>query len=167
MRHSAPLLAVLLIGACSTPGTGPEPSLAPRAAEAIDPRVPIPDTVPGGPVDTALAAGLDALVGRARGGVPIFEARQADADRLAAAAGPISSESWVAAQQALSLLVEQYGLTTQAAADIDALASARLEGQHWIRPPDQQAIAAAAAAVAAISQPQAAAIDRLNAQLAR
>jgi hypothetical protein len=123
--------------------------------------------MPSGPADAALAARLGALVDQARGGVPIFEARQADADRLAAAAGPISSEGWVAAQQALSLLVEQYGATTQAAADIDALASARLEGQRWIRPSDQQAIAAAAAEVAAISESQAAAIDHLNGQLAR
>ena len=93
--------------------------------------------------------------------------RQAVADRLAAAAGPMASESWIAAQQALSRLIEQDGVTTRAAADIDALAASRLEGQHWIRPADQQAIAAAAAEVAAINEAQAAAIDRLTSQLAR
>ena len=167
MRRLVPLLAVLLIGACSTPMTGPEPSLAPRAAEAIDPRVPIPDTVPIGPVDAALAGKLDELVGTARAGVALFDARLANAERLAAAAGPIASESWVAAQQALSLLVEQYGVTTRAAADIDGLASSRLKSQSWIRPADQQAIAAAAAQLAAISEPQAAAIARLQQRLAR
>lgn len=167
MRRLAPLLVLFMIGACSTAGTGPEPSLAPRAAEAIDPRVPIPDIIPTGQADAALAGKLQDLVAQARENVPLFEARRANADRLAASAGPIASEGWVAAQQALSLLIEQYGVTTRAAAEIDALASARLENQHWIRPADQQAITAAAAEVAAISEPQAAAIAGLQGQLAR
>jgi len=167
MRRPVLLLTILLTGACSTAISGPEPSLAPRAAEAIDPRVPIPGTVPIGPVDEALASKLDDLVGQARAGVPLFEARQANAERLAAVAGPMASESWVAAQQALSRLVDQYGVTSRTAADIDGLAASRLHGQHWIRPADQRAIAAAAAEVAAISNPQAATIDRLMDQLAR
>jgi hypothetical protein len=167
MRSLALLFVILLPGACSTVGTGPSPSLAPRAAEAIDPRVAIPDTVPSGPVDAALAAKLGALAGQARGGVSMFDAKRADAERLASAAGPIASESWIAAQQALSLLVEQYGVTTKAAADIDALAAARIENQHWIRPSDQHAISAAAAEVGAINEAQAAAIARLRDRLAR
>jgi hypothetical protein len=167
MRRLTPLLAAALIGACSTAGTGPEPSLAPRAAEAIDPRVPIPDAIPSGPVDPALAGKLNDMVGQARAGIPLFDARHASAEHLAAAAGPVASESWIAAEQALSLLVEQYGVTTKAAADVDALASSRLEGQHWIQPADQRAIAAAAAEVSAINEHQAAAIGRLRDQLAR
>jgi len=167
MQWALPLFAGLLVSACSTAGTGPEPSLAPRAAEAIDPQVPIPATVPSGPADGALVAKLEGLVRQARDGVPLLDARQAEAERLAASAGPIASESWLAAQQALSRLVEQYGVTTKAAADIDELASRQLDGQHWIRPADQQAIAAAAASVASISEPQAAAIERLNNQIAR
>jgi hypothetical protein len=162
-----PLLAVTLIGACTMPGTGPEPSLAPRAAEAIDPRVPIPNNVPSGPVDAALSRSLDHLVGQARAGTAAFDARRAETDRLAAAAGPMASESWIAAEQSLSQLVEQYGVTTRAAADIDALASARIEGKRWIQPADQQAIAGAAADVAAINEAQAAAIGRLRDQLGR
>jgi hypothetical protein len=97
----------------------------------------------------------------------MFEAKRANAERLAATAGPMASESWVAAQQALSLLVEQYGVTTGAAADIDALGASQLEGQHWIRPADQQAIATAAAEVGAINEAQAAIIGRLRDRLAR
>jgi hypothetical protein len=97
----------------------------------------------------------------------MFETKQAEAERLAAGAGPIASESWIAAQQALSLLVDQYGVTTKAAADIDALAATRIENQHWIRPSDQQAIAAAAAEVGAINEAQAAVIGRLRDRLAR
>jgi hypothetical protein len=159
-------LALLLAAGCSST-TGREPSLAPRPAEAIDPRLPIPDTVPVGPVNAELAQQLEALVDTARAGVPRFNAQETEATRLSAAAGPTESESWIAAQQALSRLVEQHGVTTRVAADIDALAANRLEGQHWIRPADQQAIAAAAAEVGAINSAQAADIARLNAQLAR
>lgn len=167
MRRRVPLLAMLLAGACSVPQIGSAPTLAPRAAEAIDPRVPIPSIVPSGPADPSLANKLAELVGEVRAGVPTFEAREADASRLAAAAGPMASESWVAAQQALSQLVEQYGVTTLAAANIDALASTQLDSRHWIAPGDQAAITAAAAEVAGISDAQAAAIDRLKQQLAR
>lgn len=158
-----PLLAA---AACSTTPVQ-EPSLAPRAAEAIDPRVPLPSVIPSGPVDASLAERLRTLVDTVRAGTPAFDAQEAEATRLTSAAGPMASESWIAAQQSLSVLIEQYGVTSKAAADIDALASARLEGQRWIRPADQQAIAAAAAEVSAISGPQSAAISRLSNQLAR
>ena len=158
---------VLALAACSTPRVGPEPSLAPRPAEAIDPRVPIPSDVPIGTADPALARQLDELVAQARAGAPAFDAREAEAARLGGAAGPQSSESWVAAQQALSQLVEQFGVTTRVAADIDALAATRLEGKRWISPADQAAISAAASAVAAIREPQAAAIARIRDQIAR
>ena len=156
-----------MIAGCSAPQSRTEPSLAPRPAEAIDPRVPIPSEVPSVPVDGTLAAKLRELVGEAQAGVAAFDAAQGEAERLAAGAGPMASESWVDAQQALSRLIEQYGVTTRAAANIDELGSSRLESQHWIRPADQQAIAAAAAEVAAINDRQAAAIDRLKDQLAR
>ena len=167
MRSPYPLFAILIVAGCSMPGAGPEPSLAPRAAESIDPRVPIPDTVPAGPVDPALAARLDALVAEVRSGQAAFAAREAEAARLSGSAGAVSSESWVAAQQALSRLVEQFGVTTRVAADIDALASGQLEAKRWINPADRNAIAGAASAVAAISEPQAASIARIREALAR
>ena len=166
MRCALPLLVLTLASACSAPNTGQEPSLAPRAAEAIDPRLPIAGETPSGPVDASLAAKLSDLVGQARAGIPQFDARLTSAERLAAAAGAPASESWVAAQQSLSLLIEQFGVTTQAAASIDELVSSRLEGQRWIRPADQQAISAAAAEVREISDRQSAAIDRLKDRLA-
>lgn len=167
MIRFAALAALLLLAGCSTTTSSPEPSLAPRAAEAIDPRIPIPDAPPAGSVDPSLAARLHELVSTAQANVQAFEAREAEASRLAAQAGPMAGESWVAAQQALSRLVEQYGVTTQAAADIDGLAASRLDGQRWIAPADREAIAAAVAQVAAISDRQAAAIDRIKDQLAR
>ena len=165
--NRALIIAIALVAGCSTPRSGPEPSLAPRAAEAIDPRLPIPNEVPSGPADPALASRLQALVAPVHANVPVFDASQAEASRLAAAAGPMASESWIAAEQALSRLVAAYGTTTQAAAGIDALASDRLERQRWISPADREAIMAAASDVAAISNRQAAAIDRLKGQLAR
>ncbi len=167
MRLLVPLVTASLAAACSAPQAGPQPSLAPRAAEAIDPRLPIPSDVQPTTVDPSLAGQLAGLVGEARSGVAAFDARQATAERLAPAAGAMASESWVAAEQALSLLVEQYGVTTRAAANIDELSSSRIQGQRWIRPADQQAIASAAAEVGAISGRQAEAIDRLKNQLAR
>jgi hypothetical protein len=167
MRSVLPTLLLALLASCSVPSAGPEPSLAPRPAEAIDPRVPIPGDMPMGPTDPALAARLNELVSQVRAGMPAFDSRLAEASRLAAAAGPEASEGWVAAQASLSLLVEQYGVTTRAAADIDALAAQRLEAQKWIAPADQSAIAAAQAEVASISARQADAIDRLKSQLAR
>src|SRR5687768_6986849 len=104
MRSYLPLLALPLAAAC-TMTTSPEPSLAPRAAEAIDPRLPVSGDVPAGAVDPALANRLSALVAEVRSAAPAFEAREAEAGRLAAAASPQASESWIAAQQALSRLV--------------------------------------------------------------
>jgi len=166
MRHSPIWLALLLGSACS-PNALVEPSLAPRDAESIDPRVPIPDATPRGTLDAAIVERLDSLVGHARDGATTFAAREAEASRLADAAGPMPGESWIAAQQALSRLIEQYGVTTRAAADIDQLASTLLEDRGWIEPADREAIAAAAAEVASISSAQAAAIDRLASQLRR
>jgi len=166
MRRFLLLTCVPLAAGC-TPATSPEPSLAPRPAEAIDPRLPIPDEAPAGTTDPALASRLSALVADVRSGLPAFEAREAEAARLAAAAGPQASEGWIAAEQALSRLIEQHGVTTRAAADIDALASSRLERQRWISPADRQAISAAAAEVDAINARQADAIDRLKDRLGR
>jgi hypothetical protein len=167
MLRLVPFVAASLVAACSAPQAGSGPSLAPRAAEAIDPRLPVPNDVQPSAVDPALASQLAQLVGEARSGVATFDARQSNAERLASAAGPMASESWIAAEQALSLLVEQHGVTARAAASIDELSSNRLQGRRWITPADQQAVAAAAAAVAAIGDSQVTAIDRLKDQLAR
>ena len=158
--------AAALATACARPDIGPEPSLAPRAAEAIDPRVAIPSDMPMGTVDPALARRLAALVGETNAALPAFNDRLGEAERLAAAAGPATSESWIAAQQSLSRLIEQHGATTRIAADIDALAAIRLTEQRWLAPADRQAIADAAGQVAVLSDAQADAIDRVRERLA-
>ncbi|MDV3257594.1 MAG: hypothetical protein LOX97_07385 [Sphingomonas sp.] len=161
------ILGLVLLAPACAPGGLAEPSLAPRAAETIDPRLPVPDKVFQGTLDAELARRLGELVGTVRSGVPVFNGREAEASRLAGQAGGSGSESWIAAQQSLSRLVEQYGVTTRAAADIDELASSEVGARHWIEPADREAIVAAAREVAEISKAQSAAIDRITAQLQR
>lgn len=158
------LLALALLAACTTPASN-APSLAPRAAEAIDPRLPIADTVPAGPASAALVARLDALVAQAQAGDAAFRPVADEAERMAAAAGGQQSESWIAAQQALSAAVAARAPVTTALGDIDALGSTELETKGGVAPADQAAIAAAAARVGTIDRRQAALIERLQRRL--
>ena len=148
------------------PAGGPPPSLLPRAAEAIDPRLPVPGVVNDRPVTPALAARLSALVAQARDGDTAFSPLVERAEQLAGAAGSPQSESWVAAQQALSAAVAAREPTTRALGDIDALGANRLQTEGGLSPADLAAIQAAGAEVAAIDQRQAAVIGRLQARLA-
>jgi len=165
MRHFLTLFP-LVLSACAAPQTG-EPSLAPRAAEAIDPRVPIASEVAAGPVDPQLAARLAALMADARAGDAAFQAAAQDAERLAANAGAAQSDSWVEAQQALSALVAARAPVTKASADVDALAAARVTASGGIAAGDLAAIQTASRELGIIDTREAATIDRLQAQLAR
>ena len=164
MVRRAALLA-LLLSACSVPQAG-EPSLAPRAAEAIDPRVPIPNEVVAGPADPALTARIADLMNQVRSGDAAFQGAAQDAERLAAA-GAGQSDSWIAAQQALSAMVAARAPVTGALADLDALAAARLAATGGIQPGDLAAVQAASREAGLISEREAAVIDRLQGQLAR
>ena len=155
--------AFAIAGCAGAPGPGP--SLAPRTAEAIDPRVPVANSTVQRPADNALIARLAELVGQARQGEAAFVTAAGDARRLAAAAGPPRSESWVIAQQAVSVAVAARGPTTRALGDIDGIAAATVARQAGIAPADLAAIEAAAAEVGAIDRRQALAIDTLQARL--
>jgi hypothetical protein len=50
LARSCLLVATAAIAGCAA-ATGPLPSLAPRTAEAIDPRLPVAGTAVAGPVD--------------------------------------------------------------------------------------------------------------------
>ena len=162
--RSCALAFVLATAGCTTP-SGPAPSLAPRAAEAIDPRVPVVATTIQRPVNRALATQLAELIGQARSGESAFAAAAGEAQRLAAAAGPPQSESWVVAQEALSAAVAAREPTTRALSDIDGMAAAALAKEGGIAPADLAAIEAAAGEVGAIDRRQAQAIDELQARL--
>jgi len=160
-----PLLVLPLLLACSAPQSA-GPSLAPRAAEAIDPRVPIPGEVVAGPAEPALAARIAELLAEVQSGDAAFQAAAQIAENLAAAAGPAQSESWIVAQEALSGLVATRAPVTKAIADLDALAGGRIAGAGGILPGDLAAIEAATSEAGAIGQRQAEVIDRLQARLA-
>jgi hypothetical protein len=165
IRAFAPSVILMSLAAgCSAPPANP-PSLAPRPAEAIDPRVPIPSEAPVGPVAPALASRLAQLVAEARSGDAAFREAAAAAERLAAAAGAPHSEGWIAAQQAVSAAQAARAPTTRALGDIDSLAATALATRGGIPAGDLAAIRAAAADVAAIDQSQAERIDALQARL--
>jgi hypothetical protein len=158
------LLTVLVLAACSSAG-GPYPSLQPRAAEAIDPRVAVVRPMNDRPVRPALAAQLAALVDQARGGDAAFGPAAAEAERLASAAGAPQSESWIAAQEALSAAIAARRPTAIAQGDIDALGATALQTQGGIAPNDLKAIQAAAGEVASIAKAQTDRIDAIKTRL--
>lgn len=164
IRVPLPLLVAGWVSACAAPDH-PLPSLSPRAAEAIDPRLPVGSSLPTRPADAALTARLQGLVNAAVQGDARFQAAAADAERLTASAGEPRSESWVAAQQAVSAAVAAREATTRALGDIDMIAATRLAQQGGIGAADLDAIAAAAARVAEIDSSQASRINRLQARL--
>src|SRR5436305_10245954 len=94
------LVAIALLTGCASPG-GPYPSLQPRAAETIDPRVPVERPINDRPVTPALATRLAELVIQAHAGEEAFAPAVSEAERLAASAGAPQSESWTVAEQAL------------------------------------------------------------------
>lgn len=156
--------AVLLLAACAEPQRE-VPSLAPRAAEAIDPRLPVPDRSGDIPVDGELLTRLEALVAGARATEGPFDSAIIAAEQAASSAGARQSESWVRAQQALSAAIAARYPVTRALGDIDALSAARLQQRGFISPADLAAIRDASAAVAAIDQRQAARVDAVKARL--
>ena len=158
------LLSLCALSACSSPG-GPYPSLQPRAAEAIDPRLEPVRPINDRPVTPALAAKLAALVEQARGGEAAFEPAAASAERLAAAAGAPQSESWIAAQSALSAAIAARTPTAVALSDIDALGATALQTQGGIAPNDLAAIKSAAAEVGALDRRQAQRVEAMRALL--
>jgi hypothetical protein len=165
MRYSARLILPLsMLAACSSPG-GPYPSLQPRAAEAIDPRVPVVKPVNDRPVSAGLVARLAALVGQARAGDAAFGPAAADAERLAGAAGGQGSEGWTAAQQALSAAIAAAKPTGDAVADIDEIAASALQTQGGIAPNDLAAIQDAAREAAGLRQRQAARVKAIQQRL--
>lgn len=153
------LLSLAAVGACSSQG-GPYPSLQPRAAERIDPRVPVERPMNNRPAGTALTARLAALVDQARSGDAAFGPAAADAERLATSAGPPQSESWIAAQEALTAAVAAQRQTATALGDIDELGATSLQAQGGLAPNDLAAIDRAATEVGAMSHRQA---DRIKA----
>jgi hypothetical protein len=164
MRISLSAFLLLVLAGCSSSG-GPYPSLQPRAAEAIDPRLQPVRPVNERPAAPSLMAKLASLVDEARSGDTAFEPAVASAERLAAAAGAPQSESWIVAQQALSTATAARAPTALAQADIDALAATALQKQGGIAPNDLKAIDSAAAEVSTIARSQTNRLDAIKGRL--
>ena len=158
------IIPILGLGACSAPG-GPYPSLQPRAAEAVDPRLPVVRQVNERPVSAALAERLSALVDAARNGNAAFDAAASEAERLAASAGAPQSEGWIAAQEALTAAIAARKPTATALGDIDALAASALQTQGGLAPNDLAAINRAQEDVGALDARQAIRIDAVQKRL--
>jgi hypothetical protein len=148
------VLSVILLCACSAPG-GPYPSLQPRAAERIDPRVPVERPLNNRPASAALVVRLRSLVDEARNGDAAFASAAANAERLAAGAGAPQSESWIAAQEALTAAIAACKPTARALGDIDEIGARALQTQGGMAPNDLAAVNRASAEVAALNQRQA------------
>jgi hypothetical protein len=160
----AVLFALFMLSACAAPG-GPYPSLQPRAAERIDPRVPVGRPVNDRPVGTSLARGLAALVAEARGSEQAFDAAAAAAERAASAAGARQSESWIAAQEALTAAIAARKPVTAALAEIDEMAARAVQVQGGIAPNDLAAIDRASADVSMLDRRQVARIKAIQNRL--
>ena len=165
MLKQTSIILLMLLSACAS-GNAP-PSLLPRAAEAIDPRIPIVKPMNDRPVDAALAGNLAELVRQALSGDAMFQPAAAEAQRLAEAAGPAQTESWIAAEQALTRAIATRDVTVRALGDIDALGANRLQANAGLAPNDLEAIKHAGAEVGAIDERQARAIKAIQDQLAR
>ena len=163
MRRLA-LLTIAALSACSAPG-GPYPSLQPRPAEAIDPRLPVVRPINDRPASASLTTRLSALVDAARSGNATFDGAASEAERLAAKAGSPQSEGWIAAQEALTAAIAARKATATALGDIDALAAGALQDNAGIAPNDLAAIKSAQAEVGALEARQAARIDAIQKQL--
>lgn len=164
MRICASLLAFpILLLACAGP-EGEAPSLAPRPIEGILDQ-PVHAIEPVESVDNAaLAAEIETLVGRAEAGHHTFSARYpATRDAVTAASGAaLESESWIAAQLALSALDSARSSTVEALGMLDGiLAEQALAGA----PSETQRLLAARERVSALYEDQNALYDPLNRML--
>ena len=165
MRSLSLLLIPGLAGCAATPVAAP--SLAPRPAETIDPRVPVPEPAISMTPSAGLSSEIERLVAQAVAGDGAFRPLIERARELAAAAGPKESESWIAAQQALSAAVAARAPVTTAAADIDGLGARRIKALGGISAGDLMLLDIAAAKVGAVDSREAAAIDEIQRLLSR
>ena len=159
-------IVLVALSGCAREGVVP-PSLAPRAAEQIDPRLPVERAQTSRPQDESLRRTIAKLVEEAKSGDVRFRAVLGATQRLANNAGKPQSESWIAAQQALSGLEAARTATARSLAEIDALGAERIHATGAVGDSDSAAIDAATTEVGAIDARQAAEIKAITTRLAR
>ena len=138
---------------------GPFPSLAQRPDERQSIDEPVREA-PHVADDRALRVRINALLAEARSGDAAFERDYDAAARAATRAGAEGSDSWMAAQQALSRVESAGGRASDAAAELHQLAVARA-GQP-ISPTDQAALEAALDQADGIVAQQQARLNRIR-----
>ena len=123
-------LALLLpVAACAKPGT--YPSLNPRPIETKAAGLlsePESQPAPLAPATAAVQSKVDAAVASAQQGARDFGAALPAARAAASAAGASGSESWIAAQMAISALERTRTPVKGALSDLDALLRGALAG---------------------------------------
>ncbi|MEA3014317.1 MAG: hypothetical protein QOD42_2862 [Sphingomonadales bacterium] len=146
-----------LLAGCVT--EGPFPSLAPRPDE----RLAIEEPVREAPIvadDPVLRARIAELVAGARQGERAFDAEYDRAARTAARSGPVGSNAWIEAQQALSRVEAARGRTADAAAELHQLALERAD--QPLSAADREALDAAITAADGLLAAQQARLERLR-----
>lgn len=163
-RCLAPMIGLAVLAACAE--DGPYPSLAPRPAErayaeeaarAPAPPAPLPD-------DPAVAERAARLAAEANQGDMEFNAAYGPAAAAAERAGPAGSDSWVAAQEAVSRAASAQGRTTGALADLDRFALDRARAGP-LSESDRAQLAVTAAAIQVLADGQAERMKRLEDRL--
>mgnify|MGYP003289485546 CR=1 FL=1 len=166
MKRALPASLLIALTACQSTIPSGGPSLARRSAEAIDPRLAVEAEVDTRPADAALLGRIAALLDEARASAAAFAAAEPGARSAAAAAGPAQSESWIAAQLALSELERTRAPFTRAFAELDELRSARAKDASS-SPADIAALEAAAAELHGLAERQVEALDSIRAAISR
>jgi hypothetical protein len=155
------LPAVAFISGCAAGGDFP--SLAPRAVEreltAERPAAAAPEV----PADPALGARVAELVRQARAGEAAFETALGGARGAAAGAGAAGSDSWIAAQAAVSRVEAARAEVVTALAELDRLAVER--ARQATNASDLAMMSSALADVQAIAERQDEQLQALRASL--
>jgi hypothetical protein len=155
-RALALAAAALLAGCVSE---GPFPSLAPRPDERLS--IDEPErAAPQIANDSALGVRVNGLLAEARAGDAVFERDYDAAARAASRAGPEGSDSWMAAQQALSRAEAARGRTGSAVAELHQLAVTRAD--QPVSEADRAMLAAAIDQADGIVAAQQARLNRLT-----
>lgn len=173
LRRFARLLPIALLpfaaGACST--ASDYPSLAVRDVERVsgtakpaadDASAPLP-VLP--PASAGLVSRLQGLVAVAQAADRQFQAERPSAERAAAAAGSLGSDSWSSASVALARLEASRSQAMIALADLDTLYADARDAAPLEPSPSAQAIGDARAQVSGWVEAQDAVIERLSARV--
>lgn len=161
MRRLAFPFALLLAGCLSQ---GPFPSLAPREGEQLAIEEPVREAVEA-PADPGLRLRALELRQQAARGERAFDAAFGRAESAVRAAGAPGSDSWIAAQQAVSRLEAARLETTEALAQLDRLRAGRADMPT--NGDDMEAVNGTFASVEGIAAVQQDRIDRLKAAIRR